>query len=110
MGVRGESVGLGRGQPDPLGVTGVVSASLSDGERVVVAVDPGRAKCGVACVAESGSVIERAVLGLDEVVEWVGRACEGREALVVVGDGTGHAAVEQQLAVAHIAWVRVCEP
>jgi RNase H-fold protein (predicted Holliday junction resolvase) len=63
-------------------------------KAVVLAVDPGRSKCGVAVLSSEGAVICR------DIVETAALACRVRDLLasaspgcLVVGDGTGSAAV-----------------
>ena len=51
--------------------------------RVVVAVDPGREKCGVAVVSLDGAVLERAVLAPADLQTWLARVQQPVEAYVV---------------------------
>ncbi len=55
----------------------------------VVAVDPGRSKCGVAAVGASGTVLYRNIVPTDQVTRIVVGLCGGRNVSVVVGNGTG---------------------
>ena len=77
-----------------------MAARASDAERaVVVAVDPGRRKCGVAVVGLDGRVRGREVVpseGLGEYLEAL--ASRWPVERLVVGDRTGGRAVEQALA------------
>jgi RNase H-fold protein (predicted Holliday junction resolvase) len=59
-------------------------------ERVVVAVDPGSAKCGVAVVREDGATLFRAIVTADSVLEEA-RALIRRfqPVALLVGGGTG---------------------
>ncbi len=62
---------------------------------VVAAIDPGREKCGVAIVAESGEVLEQSVVATvwlaDEMVERVRRFSPER---ILLGNGTTSRAAE----------------
>ena len=62
---------------------------------VVAAIDPGREKCGVAIVAESGEVLEQSVVATvwlaDEMAERVRRFSPER---VLLGNGTTSRAAE----------------
>lgn len=62
---------------------------------VVVAIDPGREKCGVAIVAENGEVLEQSVVATvwlaDELTEKVRRFSPER---ILLGNGTTSRAAE----------------
>ena len=62
---------------------------------VVAAIDPGREKCGVAIVAESGEVLEQSVVATvwlaDEIAERVRRFSPER---ILLGNGTTSRAAE----------------
>jgi RNase H-fold protein (predicted Holliday junction resolvase) len=59
-------------------------------ERVVVAVDPGSAKCGVAVVREDGATLFRAIVTADSVLEEVRVLIQRFEPVaLLVGGGTG---------------------
>ncbi len=77
--------------------------------RIVIAIDPGRDKCGLACVRSDGSVVEKAILPPREVVDWVRRVAGADSVSVIVGNGTGHRAIGDLLATAGIAWMSVDE-
>jgi hypothetical protein len=73
------------------------------GDRII-AVDPGRAKCGVACLSVAGVILARGIVPQDRVAEWVAAAGTGGSSTVVVGNGTGMRAVGALLDAAGIAW------
>ncbi|MCX6361743.1 MAG: pre-16S rRNA-processing nuclease YqgF [Armatimonadetes bacterium] len=66
--------------------------------RVVVAVDPGTGKCGLAAARSDGAVLRQAVVPAGEAAglatEW---AAEFGAVAIVFGDGTGSRAVRQAL-------------
>lgn len=73
--------------------------------RPVLAIDPGREKCGVAVVGPGGRVLYRAVVARRELVREVDLlAARFAPSAVVVGDRTGANAVEQELG--GLDWVR----
>ncbi|HOB91319.1 MAG: pre-16S rRNA-processing nuclease YqgF [Bacillota bacterium] len=58
-------------------------------ETLIVAVDPGREKCGLAVLTLSGQVLEKAVVAPDLVPKAIIEALQGRDAeALVVGDRT----------------------
>jgi len=58
--------------------------------NVIIAVDPGRDKCGIAVVHEDGQVIHQAVVSTAEVADAVARLLERyAQATLVLGDRTG---------------------
>lgn len=64
----------------------------------LVAVDPGRAKAGLAVIADDGSVIEAGVVPLGELADCVARAAAQNLArTVALGRGTNAAAVARRL-------------
>lgn len=64
----------------------------------VLAVDPGREKCGIAVVTPDGRVLHRAVVGRRELAAEVDRlAARFGPSAFVVGDRTGARAVQQEL-------------
>jgi len=78
--------------------------------RIVLAIDPGRSKCGVA-VCEPGRALARAVVPLGALPAYVAD-CLRNHAIteVVIGDRTGAASVEAVLAGAlHVPVRRVDE-
>jgi hypothetical protein len=79
-------------------------------ERLVVALDPGTDKCGLAAVTRSGQVVRLAVVHRAGVVPAVvelladgGSRGEGGLEALLVGDGTGSRALLDELASAHLA-------
>ena len=59
--------------------------------EAVIAVDPGRDKCGVAVVARQGAVLYKGVVAADRMCGTVSELAESHGIyLVVVGDRTGH--------------------
>lgn len=72
--------------------------AVGDGSPPVLAIDPGRAKCGMA-VGCRGAILARAVVPLDALVEtvrvWVEAFGVGE---VLLGAGTGHDRVRALLA------------
>lgn len=61
--------------------------------EVVIAVDPGRDKCGVAVVRSDGAVLRKSVVAAGRMAESVeALAVEHAVGTVVVGDRTGHKA------------------
>ena len=71
---------------------------MDDPRRPVLAIDPGRGKCGLAVVFASGEVVEQAVVRRDtfaaSVAEWVERH---RPGAVVIGNRTGSAGCRLEL-------------
>ncbi len=66
--------------------------------RAVLAVDPGRDKCGVAVVAETGEVLARAVVPTPELWRSLRELAEEHPlAAAVVGDRTGSEAVWREV-------------
>jgi len=63
-------------------------------DPVVIAVDPGRAKCGVAVLSSSGVVLSRAVVPTESLIDNIlALARQYSPQTLVVGDGTGSAPV-----------------
>lgn len=66
---------------------------------LILAVDPGREKCGLAVVSLSGKVIAKRVVSRHEIVDEVGRLlAAGGVGPVVVGDRTGSREFRAELA------------
>ncbi len=62
---------------------------MTDHPRVVVGIDPGRVKCGLAAVSSDG-VLERAVVSVDEIAIAAAEfARRHHAALLVLGSRTG---------------------
>lgn len=70
---------------------------MTDRSRVVVGIDPGRAKCGLAVVSSDG-VLERVVVSVDEVgLVAAELARRHHAALLVLGSRTGSDEVRRAL-------------
>ncbi len=66
--------------------------------RTVIAIDPGRAKCGVAVVSSAGDVVDRAIVSTSYVGQSVAElAAEFQPEAIVLGDGTAAKIVEDAL-------------
>jgi RNase H-fold protein (predicted Holliday junction resolvase) len=67
----------------------------------VLAVDPGREKCGLALVDAAGVLLEKTVLSLDDLVPRLRRLLEAHpDCRLVVGDRTGSREVRDRIAAA----------
>jgi RNase H-fold protein (predicted Holliday junction resolvase) len=75
---------------------------------LVLAVDPGSDKCGLALVGPDGEVMRRAVVPRDAMLETV-RSWIGENVTVLVGRGTGHTWVAEILAEANMSFRLVDE-
>jgi hypothetical protein len=65
---------------------------------VIVAVDPGRDKCGLVVLAQNGEVLARDVVAVSDLPRRVAEECAGRAVrTIVVGGGTGGEAVKTAL-------------
>jgi RNase H-fold protein (predicted Holliday junction resolvase) len=65
---------------------------------VVLAVDPGRVRCGVAVVTEEGKALYQAIVSPDGLVEEVGRLkAQFSPRVILVGKGTGSAPLIEAL-------------
>lgn len=74
------------------------STSSNGSPEVVIAVDPGRHKCGVAVLDLQGQVRERQVLPTERLGQYLEElAARWRVVRLVLGDGTGAQAIEQEL-------------
>jgi RNase H-fold protein (predicted Holliday junction resolvase) len=66
--------------------------------RLLLAVDPGSAKCGLALLSEAGRVLEMVVVARSELVATVLRLVQGKRLVaLLVGDRTTHRAVIGEL-------------
>jgi RNase H-fold protein (predicted Holliday junction resolvase) len=65
-------------------------------------VDPGRDKCGVACLTDDGAIVCRSIVAPSDVVAWVLNVQGSAPVRVVVGNGTGHARLVAMLQAAGI--------
>jgi len=65
----------------------------------LIAVDPGRGKCGVAAMRSDGSVMEKCVCAVDAVAGTAAGLAARADGIdrIVVGSGTGSAAVAARL-------------
>lgn len=63
----------------------------------VIAIDPGRDKCGVAILSEDGSFVQ-AVIKTDDLCTWVNVSRKKHsDAPVIIGNGTGSQAAYERL-------------
>ena len=62
--------------------------------RPVLAIDPGREKCGVAVLAADGTVIEQEILPTQYFVAMIGGLLREYEPTVIMGNGTTSAAAK----------------
>lgn len=63
----------------------------------VIAIDPGRDKCGVAILSEDGSFVQ-AVIKTDDLCTWVNDSRKKHsDAPVIIGNGTGSQAAYERL-------------
>jgi hypothetical protein len=62
---------------------------------VIVSIDPGRKKCGLALMEMSGRVVERGIVPLEDVPRVVGEWRNSHPDVhrMLMGNGTGHEAV-----------------
>jgi len=68
-----------------------------------LAIDPGRAKCGVAVVTREGQALYRAIIAVEEIVSEAERLVAAyRPCALVVGDGTGSREVLRALRAANL--------
>ncbi|MCC6731472.1 MAG: hypothetical protein IT208_19270 [Chthonomonadales bacterium] len=75
---------------------------------VVLAIDPGRAKCGVAIVARDGTVLHRAVIASECLPAMASELVQRYSPVrCVLGDGTGCRLAEGSLAAA-VPGVPIC--
>ena len=82
---------------------------LEGAPTLIIAIDPGRSKCGLACLRADGTVAGTAIIPPDGVVAWVRRMAGAHRVSVVMGDGTGHRAIGDLLSKAGIEWQAVDE-
>jgi len=64
---------------------------------VIVGVDPGTAKCGLAALDVRGVVLDRGIVPVADVPNWVIRVVGDQRHIVVVGDGTGSGSIVANL-------------
>lgn len=66
--------------------------------QYIIAVDPGREKCGIAVVRSSEDAVLQQVVETSELVSCVRKLAEQYDTLtVVLGDGTAHQQAEKEL-------------
>lgn len=78
--------------------------------EVVVAIDPGREKCGLAVVSADGHVLEKAIVDVDKVAATVRRVMDKPNFSVVayaIGDRTGTDDIIEKLTVAGVPAERI---
>ncbi len=83
-----------------------------DAARTVVAIDPGREKCGVAVVSSEGTLLVKSVVAVASLAALLEQLLQThQDPRLVVGDSTGSQGVCQALesAFPHIRIERVCE-
>ena len=74
---------------------------MTGGGVTILAVDPGRVKCGLAVLTQEGKVSAREVLGVAELVERVLALCRSEGVTrLVLGTGTGRGEVQARLSAA----------
>lgn len=64
---------------------------------IIVGVDPGTAKCGVAALNRHGRILGRDIVSVADVSSWVESVVGDQPHVVVVGDGTGRGAIRADL-------------
>jgi RNase H-fold protein (predicted Holliday junction resolvase) len=70
----------------------------------IIAIDPGRAKCGIAVVDEAFEVIYRAVVRTTQLTTILPELCSTHSpTTVVLGNGTGSAVIHQSVAALSLA-------
>ena len=70
----------------------------------VLAIDPGRVKCGVAVVAQDGAILFRAIVGVDDlIVQTTDLIGLYHPLAVICSDGTGAKPILQALQVATLS-------
>lgn len=70
-------------------------AGSYSGQRVVLAIDPGRSKCGVAVVDERQEVVHREVVPTVSLEVSLQELCrQYRPSAVLIGNGTGSVALQ----------------
>lgn len=75
---------------------------------MIVAIDPGRDKCGVALVAKDGHVVNKAVVASADVAKYIQTHIQQMHLpLYAVGDGTAYETVRRQLIEAGIPPERI---
>ena len=81
----------------------MVDGRASRENATVLAIDPGRAKCGVAVVRRDGQVLFLAIVAVEEIVEEARRLVAAYlPCVLIVGGGTGSRPVLQSLRAAEL--------
>src|SRR5579884_1456676 len=97
-------IGVIRDSETVSSVIGKSNALASGGDTTVLAIDPGRAKCGVAVVRRDGQVLFRAIVAVEEIVEETQRLiADYSPCALIVGGGTGSRPVLQALRAAEMS-------
>ena len=69
----------------------------------VLAIDPGRVKCGLAVVSQDGTILHRAIVDVDALIEQTTDLIGLYHPLAVIcGDGTGAKPIMQALQAASL--------
>jgi RNase H-fold protein (predicted Holliday junction resolvase) len=72
----------------------------------VLAIDPGRVKCGLAVLNRDGEILERAITKRDEIVEksleWIGR---WNPQSIIIGHSTGSFELRRELELANTSLI-----
>lgn len=72
---------------------------MAERSRCVLAIDPGRGKCGLAVVTPSGRTLEQAVVPRAEFLDTTGKWVERHQPLaLVIGNRTGSEECRRELA------------
>ena len=72
---------------------------MSEEEPLIVSIDPGSEKCGLAVITEAGAVRQLTIVATSELAEVVGRwVAETPVAQIIVGNRTGSRSVIERLA------------
>lgn len=62
---------------------------------MILALDPGKDKTGIALVEEDGSLVEKKVVPTKELLQTISRWIERNPRLIVMGNGTKHKEMKQ---------------
>ena len=67
-------------------------------EGSIIAIDPGREKCGIAVVHQQDGVLYRSVVPSEQLLKEISRlTCTYVSSLIVMGDGTAHGYIKTLL-------------
>ena len=75
----------------------------------VLAIDPGREKCGIALLAADGAILYRAVVPTAALADTAAQRASAAGARIIMGDGTTSAAAKARMERAGYAVVLVDE-